>query len=277
MGIFTRYNVHSDTIIYISNTNLLYINKIRDDGNRATSPGICFSFNGNIKSANVIKTECLSEYIAEYKKCNIMYTELYTEKDYELYKSIVFGRDTTSNYTIYSGERMDVYKEAIREYDDISSKKFLSALINPNINHGENAVFAIPESKDNDWTGINLEFETPITAEDVIIPLCGTGLVPDKYSYKELLLINIDSFKPNISSILPNLMDPPVLGYKDTRTKASFNSIPTPSGFMTMYNSKSPNYEGSDLLKYKSYLKYKLNISLTLQNNNIKLTDLVTF
>ena len=270
--------VITSTIIYISKNNLLYINTLTDTNYRDDSVAcMCFSFNGNVKTSSIITTPNLKHYTDLYKKYKL--TDVYNlgRGDLDYYDCGDEGfcsnfdsvKITFSNgYKIFTGKREEVFSVAIKEYSDTKSVKALTTLMDPNINHGENAVYAIPESKNNDWTGINLEFETPIEIQDIIIPTCHEVSDKGYYSYKQLLLIDIDSFNKYTEG-MPNIVPTtkPILGKRTIWKQAAFESIPAPLGHMTICNNDGEK---------DPYLVYKLDVYSSRINNNIDLTDLIS-
>lgn len=165
MCILSKSGVSTETAIVVFPDSLIYINELidHDKGGDRKAPCMCFSFNGKVKSSKVTTSEDFDDILKLHQETEIYYT-LGTD-------SADFVQITESGgYEIYTGPREQVYEKALENYPE--SEKFLKPLIDDEITHGENAVYAVPVNAKNDWTAIQINFEKNLRPEEIIFPLC---------------------------------------------------------------------------------------------------------
>ena len=254
------------TIIAITSKSLLYVNDIknttRDSDNVPITlnvpPCMCFSFNGEVKNVNIWVNE-IKDIIKQYDKYKTLWHGDEDECDSVVFDSVKVTK--TKGYIIFTGPRLDVYKKACSEYTSPKERELLFPLIDSSIVHGENAVYAIPESANNDWTGIELIFNEDV--KDIIIPTCHEykdTSEDERYIYDQLLIID-----RNLSKSINHVLSDKEI----TRHCYNSNTKPTEYGFYDITRKdlvKLPNKTLKLPIWYKLQLKSELNINIKLRN-----------
>lgn len=201
MCILSKFGIETETIIVVSNNSLLYVNQLLDhegESSISKAPTMLFSFNVPKNTTHVqpyiITKKDLSDLISLHHETTVhSKVQFDSPSDGDVQKFFHEG------YEILVGRRQDMYKEAIKNADE-SEKNCLSALVDDNINHGTHAVYAKPQSAQNDWTGIQLTFfwrAVPTffgNVNEIIIPTCHETMPPKKtgsmYFYNQLIMFD---------------------------------------------------------------------------------------